>query len=158
MIKTLTKEHFLLLAIGGFLLLICYDFSFFIGTAISEVLIFNDISPLLNIIIKGLTQILVFIILVQIFLKFLDKEEELSIEKLNNYTIRLIIFYILIQVLHFVNDAYGISSFENYFKGLETYKQYLIQNPMILTISSLTYYIQLIAFGFLLIKKRSKDD
>lgn len=154
----ITKQHLLFLAIGAFTVLLTAEIAYFVGQITNQILIITNQKPLVIIIGKEVSQLTVYIFTVFIILKLILKQKGLNQNNLKNKIIWLIVIYITIQILQILYGAYGISSFENYMESAMNYSEYIKENYLILIVSSIVYYIQLILFAIITLNYTIKDD
>ena len=154
----ITKQHLLFLVIGAFSVLLTAEIAYFVGQITNQILIITNQKPLVIIIGKEVIQLTVFIFAVFIILKLILKQKVLHQNKLKNIIIWLIVIYITIQILQILYGVYGISSFENYMESAMIYSEYIKENYLILIVSSIVYYLQLILFAIITLNYTIKDD
>ncbi|WP_407557090.1 hypothetical protein [Winogradskyella sp. 4-2091] len=156
--KLITKEHLLFLVVGGFSILLTSELANFIGQIINQFLIFINQDPLLVIIVKEVVQLAVFIISVHVILKLITKQKVLIKDNLIKLIVWLIGIYFVIQVLQVLYGIYGISSLEGYREATINYSEYVKENYLIISISSVVYYLQRLLFAILIVNYTLKDD
>ncbi|WP_299098051.1 hypothetical protein [uncultured Winogradskyella sp.] len=156
--KLITKEHLLFLVVGGFSILLTSELANFIGQIINQFLIFINQDPLLVIIVKEVVQLAVFIISVHVILKLITKQKVLIKDNLIKLIVWLIGIYFVIQVLQVLYGIYGISSLEGYREATINYSEYVKENYLIISISSVVYYLQRLLFAISIVNYTLKDD
>ena len=154
----ITKEHLLFLVVGGFSILLTAELAYFVGQIINQFLILINQDPLLIIIIKEIVQLVVFILSVHVLLKLITKQKAINKDKLIKLIVWIIIVYAIVQVLQILYGIYGISSFEGYREATINYSEFITENYLILIISSIIYYFQLLLFAILIVNYTLKDD
>ena len=152
----ITSKNFLYLIIGGFSLILFLDCSYLLALIFKDVFIQLELNHFLIFFINELLQIIFFILFLVYGLKYL-KNKSSSFTKLKNVVIKIIITFIIVQLIQTLFILY-FNNLDILEAKIHNYTDSINKNYLLHLISSFTYYFQLLIFTLFLFNFIKKND
>ena len=152
----ITSKNFLYLIIGGFSLILFLDCSYLLALIFKDVFIQLELNHFLIFFIYELLQIIFFILFLVYGLKYL-KNKSSSFTKLKNVVIKIIITFIIVQLIQTLFILY-FNNLDILEAKIHNYTDSINKNYLLHLISSFTYYFQLLIFTLFLFNFIKKND